>query len=332
MTDKVLYKIGIIGGGAWGTALANIIAKKEKIILWAKEKSVCDNINKNSENKRYLPGIKLNKKIKCTTSILDVARCEILFLVSPVQYLSSNLIKLKNDIQKKTIFVCCSKGIEMNSLKLPSEIVSTIFPKNKIAIISGPNFAAEIAKGLPAATVVASKNEQVANRIAQLIKSPTLRPYLSDDIIGSQIAGALKNIYAIASGIVYGKKYGENAVASIISRSFAEIKTVAKSMNAKKSTLAGLSGMGDLFLTCSSKESRNFSLGIDLAKGKTLNEIIEKKFSVAEGVFTVRALKKLSMDKKLDLPINEAIYKVLYRKKNIDDTIQELLNRPITKE
>ena len=128
------------------------------------------------------------------------------------------------------------------------------------------------------------------------------------------------------------KKYGENAVASIISRSFAEIKTVAQSMHAKKSTLAGLSGMGDLFLTCSSKESRNFSLGIDLAKGKTLNQIIAKKFSVAEGVFTVRALKKLSIEKKLDLPINDAIYKVLYRKKNIDVTIQELLNRPITKE
>jgi glycerol-3-phosphate dehydrogenase (NAD(P)+) len=317
LKDKAIYKIGIIGGGAWGTALANILAKKEKIILWAKEKSVCDNINKLSENKRYLPKIKLSKKIKCTTSILDVSTCEILFVVSPVQYLSINLLKLKKNIK---------------SLKLPSEIVSSIFPKNKIAIISGPNFATEIAKGLPAATVVSSKSEQVANRVAQLIKSPTLRPYLSDDIIGSQIAGALKNIYAIASGIVFGKKYGENAVASIISRSFAEIKIVAQSMNAKKSTLAGLSGMGDLFLTCSSKESRNFSLGIDLAKGKTLNQIVEKKFSVAEGVFTVRALKKLSIEKKLDLPINDAIYKILYRKKNIDVTIQELLNRPITKE
>ena len=332
MKDKTKYKVGVIGAGAWGTALANIISKKKKVILWAKEKSVCGNINKLSENKRYLPKIKLSKKINCTTSILDVANCEIIFLVSPVQYLSTNLLKLKNNIGPKTIFVSCSKGIEMNSLKLPSEIVNSVFPKNKIAIISGPNFAAEIAKGLPAATVVASKSNQVANEIAQLIKSPTLRPYLSDDIIGSQIAGALKNIYAIASGIVFGKKYGENAVASIISRSFAEIKIVAQSMNAKKSTLAGLSGMGDLFLTCSSKESRNFSLGIDLAKGKTLNQIIEKKFSVAEGVFTVRALKKLSIEKKLDLPINEAIYKVLYRKKNIDVTIQELLNRPITKE
>ena len=332
LKDNIKYKVGVIGAGAWGTALANIISKKEKVILWAKEKSVCDNINKISENKRYLPKIKLSKKIKCTTSILDMAKCEILFLVSPVQYLSTNLLKLKKDIQTSTIFVCCSKGIEMNSLKLPSEIVTSIFPKNKIAVISGPNFAAEIAKGLPAATVVASKSGSVGNKIAQLIKSPTLRPYLSDDIIGSQIAGALKNIYAIASGIVFGKKYGENAVASIISRSFAEIKIVAQSMNAKKSTLAGLSGMGDLFLTCSSKESRNFSLGIDLAKGKTLNQIIEKKFSVAEGVFTVRALKKLSIEKKLDLPINDAIYKVLYRKKNIDVTIQELLNRPITKE
>ena len=332
MASKAKTKIGIIGAGAWGTALSNILAKNQNVILWAKEKNVCDNINKNQENKRFLPKIKLSKKINCTTEINDVCNCDILFLVIPVQHLSSVLDKLKNSINTKTIFVCCSKGLEMNSLKLPSQIVSSIFPKNKIAIISGPNFANEIAKGLPAATVVASKNEEVSKKIANLIKSPTLRPYLSSDIIGSQIAGALKNIYAIASGIVVGKNYGENAVASIISRSFAEISTVAKSMNAKKSTLAGLSGMGDLFLTCSSKESRNFSLGIDLAKGKTLNEIIQKKFSIAEGAFTVRALKKLADKEKLDLPINEAVYRVLYRKKNIDSAIQELLNRPITKE
>jgi len=332
LASKQNMKIGIIGAGAWGTALSNILAKNQNVILWAKEKNVCDNINKNQENKRFLPKIKLSKKINCTTEINDVCDCDILFLVIPVQYLSGVLSKLKNSLDTKTIFVCCSKGLEMNSLKLPSQIVSSIFPKNKIAIISGPNFATEIAKGLPAATVVASKNEEVSKKIANLIKSPTLRPYLSSDIIGSQIAGALKNIYAIASGIVVGKKYGENAVASIISRSFAEIATVAKSMDAKKSTLAGLSGMGDLFLTCSSKESRNFSLGIDLAKGKTLNQIIQKKFSIAEGAFTVRALKKLADKEKLDLPINEAVYRVLYRKKNIDSAIQELLNRPITKE
>ena len=332
MASKTKTKIGIIGAGAWGTALSNILAKNQSVVLWAKEKNVCDNINKNQENKRFLPKIKLSKKINCTTEINDVRDCDVLFLVIPVQHLSSVLGKLKNSINTKTIFVCCSKGLEMSSLKLPSQIVSSIFPKNKIAVISGPNFAAEIARGLPAATVVASKNDEVSKKIANLIKSPTLRPYLSSDIIGSQIAGALKNIYAIASGIVVGKKYGENAVASIISRSFAEIATVAKTMDAKKSTLAGLSGMGDLFLTCSSKESRNFSLGIDLAKGKTLNQIIQKKFSVAEGAFTVRALKKLADKEKLDLPINEAVYRVLYRKKNIDSAIQELLNRPITKE
>ena len=332
MASKAKTKIGVIGAGAWGTALSNILAKKQDVMFWAKEKNVCDNINKHQENKRFLPKIKLSKKIHCTTEINDICDCDILFLVIPVQYLSSILGKLKNSLDTKTIFVCCSKGLEMSSLKLPSQIVSSIFPKNKIAVISGPNFAAEIARGLPAATVVASKNEEVSKKIANLIKSPTLRPYLSSDIIGSQIAGALKNIYAIASGIVVGKKYGENAVASIISRSFAEITTVAKTMDAKKSTLAGLSGMGDLFLTCSSKESRNFSLGIDLAKGKTLNEIIQKKFSIAEGAFTVRALKKLADKEKLDLPINEAVYRVLYRKKNIDSAIQELLNRPITKE
>ena len=277
MASKIKTKIGVIGAGAWGTALSNILAKNQNVILWAKEKNVCDHINKSRENKRFLPKIKLSKKINCTTEINDICDCDILFLVIPVQYLSSILGKLKNSLDTKTIFVCCSKGLEMSSLKLPSQIVSSIFPKNKIAVISGPNFAAEIARGLPAATVVASKNEEVSKKIANLIKSPTLRPYLSSDIIGSQIAGALKNIYAIASGIVVGKKYGENAVASIISRSFAEITTVAKTMDAKKSTLAGLSGMGDLFLTCSSKESRNFSLGIDLAKGKTLNQIIQKK-------------------------------------------------------
>ena len=332
MASKIKTKIGVIGAGAWGTALSNILAKNQNVILWAKEKNVCDHINKSRENKRFLPKIKLSKKINCTTEINDICDCDILFLVIPVQYLSSVLGKLKNSLDTKTIFVCCSKGLEMSSLKLPSQIVSSIFPKNKIAVISGPNFAAEIARGLPAATVVASKNEEVSKKIANLIKSPTLRPYLSSDIIGSQIAGALKNIYAIASGIVVGKKYGENAVASIISRSFAEIATVAKTMDVKKSTLAGLSGMGDLFLTCSSKESRNFSLGIDLAKGKTLNQIIQKKFSIAEGAFTVRALKKLADKEKLDLPINEAVYRVLYRKKNIDSAIQELLNRPITKE
>tara|TARA_Y100001970_G_scaffold269965_1_gene363295 strand:- start:512 stop:1510 length:999 start_codon:yes stop_codon:yes gene_type:complete len=332
LASKIKTKIGVIGAGAWGTALSNILAKNQNVILWAKEKNVCDHINKSRENKRFLPKIKLSKKINCTTEINDICDCDILFLVIPVQYLSSILGKLKNSLDTKTIFVCCSKGLEMSSLKLPSQIVSSIFPKNKIAVISGPNFAAEIARGLPAATVVASKNEEVSKKIANLIKSPTLRPYLSSDIIGSQIAGALKNIYAIASGIVVGKKYGENAVASIISRSFAEIATVAKTMDVKKSTLAGLSGMGDLFLTCSSKESRNFSLGIDLAKGKTLNQIIQKKFSIAEGAFTVRALKKLADKEKLDLPINEAVYRVLYRKKNIDSAIQELLNRPITKE
>ena len=332
MVTKKKKQIGVIGAGAWGTALSNMIAKKQNVLLWAKEQNVAENINKKHENKKFLPRIKLSKKILCTTEINDLSNCEILFLVSPVQYLSSVLSKLKDHIKHNTIFICCSKGLEMSSLRLPSQIVSSVFPKNKIAIISGPNFASEIAQGLPAATVVSSKNDDVSSEIAELIKSPTLRPYLSNDIIGTQIAGALKNIYAIASGIVVGKKFGDNAVASIISRSFAEISIVGKSMGAKRSTLSGLSGMGDLFLTCSSKESRNFSLGIDLAKGKTLSEIMQKKLSVAEGVFTVRALKKLAAQQKLDLPLNEAVYRVLYRKKNIDSTIQELLNRPLTKE
>ena len=268
MASKAKTKIGIIGAGAWGTAISNILAKNQNVILWAKEKKVCDNINKNQENKRFLPKIKLSKKINCTTEINDVCDCNILFLVIPVQYLSSVLSKLKNSINTNTIFVCCSKGLEMSSLRLPSQIVSSIFPKNKIAIISGPNFAAEIARGLPAATVVASKNEEVSKKIANLIKSPTLRPYLSNDIIGSQIAGALKNIYAIASGIVVGKKYGENAVASIISRSFAEITTVAKSMDAKKVLLLVFQEWVIYFLLVLPKNLETFHLELISQKEK----------------------------------------------------------------
>ena len=169
MANKKEFKIGVIGAGAWGTALANILSQKQHVRLWAKEKSVYENIEKYRENKRFLPKIKLSKKINCTIEINNVSECEILFLVIPVQYLSGVLSKLKNSLNEKTIFVCCSKGLEMNSLKLPSQIVSSIFPKNKIAIISGPNFAAEIAKGLPAATTVASKSEDVSKKLQHLL-------------------------------------------------------------------------------------------------------------------------------------------------------------------
>ena len=324
--------ISVLGSGAWGTALAQLISKNNSVLMWVKEKSVKDDINQKHQNKKYLPGIKLNKKIIGTNNLDDLEYSEIIFLTVPVQYMSSILKKIKKIVKKNVIFVCCSKGIEMNSLRLPSQIVASYFPKQSIAVLSGPNFAEEVSRSMPAATLIASNKMATSKKIASIVQTKLFRPYISDDVIGSQIAGATKNVYAIACGIVEGKKFGKNAVASIISRSFAEVSRLNKSMKAKPETLSGLSGMGDLFLTCSSKKSRNFRLGIDLAKGMTLNSIIKKNSSIAEGVFTARALKQMSNKKKLNLPIAETVYQILYRKKDIDYAIEELLNRPITAE
>ena len=325
-------KISVLGSGAWASALAQLISKKSDVLMWVKEKTVKIDINKNHQNTKYLPGVKLSKKIISTNNLEDLKNSDVVFLTVPVQYMTSILKKIRKIIKSNVIFVCCSKGIEMNSLKLPSQIVSKYFPKHSIAVLSGPNFAEEVSKNMPTATLIASEKIATSKKIASIVQTKLFRPYISDDVLGSQIAGATKNVYAIACGIVEGKKFGKNAVASIISRSFAEISRINKSMKAKPETLSGLSGMGDLFLTCSSKKSRNFKLGLDLARGMTLNSIINKNASIAEGVFTARALKQVCLKKKLSLPIAETVYQVLYRKKNIDYAINELLNRPIGRE
>ena len=325
-------KIAVLGSGAWGTALAQLISKKSEVLMWVKEKSVKVEINQNHQNTKYLPNIKLSKNIISTNNLEDLEAADIIFLTIPVQYMSSILKKIRKIIKRNVIFVCCSKGIEMNTLKLPSQIVASYFPKQSIAVLSGPNFAEEVSRNMPSATLVASNKIAVSKKIASLVQTKLFRPYVSDDVTGSQIAGATKNVYAIACGVVEGKKFGKNAVASIISRSFAEISRINKSMKAKPETLSGLSGMGDLVLTCSSKKSRNFKLGLDLASGMSLSSIIKKNSSIAEGVFTARALKQMSLKKKLNLPIAETVYQILYRKKNIDHAIDELLNRPIGRE
>ena len=325
-------KISVLGSGAWGTALAQLISKKSKVLMWVKEKKVKIDINQNHQNKKYLPGIKLSKNIVSSNNLEDLESSDIIFLTVPVQYMSSILKKISKIIKSNVVFVCCSKGIEMNTLKLPSQIVASYFPKHSIAVLSGPNFAEEVSRNMPTATLIASNKIATSKKIASIVQTKLFRPYVSDDVLGSQIAGATKNVYAIACGVVEGKKFGKNAVASIISRSFAEVSRLHKSMRAKPETLSGLSGMGDLFLTCSSKKSRNFKLGLDLASGMSLSSIIKKNSSIAEGVFTARALKQMSLKKKLNLPIAETVYQILYRKKNIDHAIEELLSRPIGRE
>ena len=325
--------IGVMGGGAWGTTVAKLLSdKNSNVLLWAKETQVKKDIEKTRINKIYLNKIKLNKSLKITNQLEDLSELDILFVVIPTQYIQATLKPLKKIIKRNCILVNCAKGIDIKSTSLISEVINKTLPSNRLAIMSGPNFALEIALGKPTATLIAAQKISDAKYIANLISSKTFRPYLSNDIIGAQICGAMKNVYAIGCGIIVGKNFGENAVASVIARSFAEIKSVGKKLGAQPETLSGLSGLGDLFLTCSSKKSRNFSLGFDLAKGKKLENLLRNKKTIAEGAYTVKAIKKLGKKLKLSLPLNDAIYKILYQNKNINNTISELLNRPIIKE
>ena len=325
--------IGVMGGGAWGTTVAKLLSdKNSNVLLWAKETQVKKDIEKTRINKTYLNKIKLNKSLKITNHLEDLSELDILFVVIPTQYIQATLKPLKKIIKRNCILVNCAKGIDIKSTSLISEVINKTLPSNRLAIMSGPNFALEIALGKPTATLIATQKISDAKYIANLISSKTFRPYLSNDIIGAQICGAMKNVYAIGCGIIVGKNFGENAVASVIARSFAEIKSVGKKLGAQPETLSGLSGLGDLFLTCSSKKSRNFSLGFDLAKGKKLENLLRNKKTIAEGAYTVKAIKKLGKKLKLSLPLNDAIYKILYQNKNINNTISELLNRPIIKE
>ena len=330
MNKKI--KIGVLGAGAWGTTIALLLSKKNNVLLWANEKKVVQEINLKLKNDIFLKGVKLNKKIKATNNLNDFTKIDFLFVVVPTQYISITLKKLKGTLSKHCMIINASKGIEISSLSLISEIISNHFPKNPISILSGPNFAKEIASGKPTASLIASKSISDSKKISKLISSSHFRPYLSNDIVGAQICGAMKNVYAIGCGIITGKKFGDNAVASIISRSFAEISLVCKKLGGKPETLMGLSGLGDLFLTCSSDKSRNFSLGLKIASGKKTSTLLKSKKTVAEGAHTVKAIYKLSKKLKIDLPINSEIYKILYLNKDIDKSISELLNRPLTTE
>tara|TARA_X000000368_G_scaffold398754_1_gene369104 strand:+ start:6348 stop:7346 length:999 start_codon:yes stop_codon:yes gene_type:complete len=326
---KQKIKVGVLGAGAWGSTISLLLSKKNNVLIWANEKKVVREINLKNKNDTFLQGVKLNKKIKATSNFNDFREIEFLFIVVPTQHISKTLKKLKGILNTKCLIINASKGIEINSLRLISSIIKNNFPKNPISILSGPNFAREIASGKPTASLIASKTINESKKISKLLSSTNFRPYLSKDIIGAQICGAMKNVYAIGCGIITGKKFGDNAVASIISRSFAEISLVCNKLGGKPETLMGLSGLGDLFLTCSSDKSRNFSLGLKIASGKKTSILLKSK-TVAEGMHTVKAIYKLSKKLKIDLPINNEIYKILYLNKDIDKSISELLNRPLT--
>lgn len=329
MNNKFYSSISVIGGGAWGTAIASTLAKNQDCInLWAKELEVVNSINTKNENNLFLPGISLSKKIKAHNDFKFIDMSDLLFFVTPAQYFRKTLKDISNKIDKNVPIVLCSKGVEIKTLNLMSEIANNILPDNPIAVLSGPSFAIDVANNLPTALTLACDADDVGGKIAETINSAEFRIYQSRDIIGAQIGGATKNIIAIASGIVYGKGLGDSARSALIARGYSEIVQLAKAMGGKEKTLTGLSGMGDLILTCNSQTSRNFALGVKLGRGMNVNEATNGLTSIAEGMFSTKAIVKLAKIHNVIMPITDSINKLIGNESDIDTIIEELLSRP----
>ena len=325
--------IGVVGGGAWGTALAATAARAGRTVkLWAREEDVVASINDACENKRFLPGITLDPAISASTDAAALSTADLLLLAVPAQYLRSVAADFAEHMDRAAPVVICAKGIELETGALMSDVAHDVMGDRPIAVLSGPTFAHEVARGLPSAVALACGDSALGKAVAAALGSATFRPYLSDDMIGVQIGGALKNIMAIAAGIAIGRGLGENARAAIMTRGFAEMVRLATAKGAKLKTLAGLSGLGDLVLTCSSTRSRNFSLGQALGEGEPLHSIIEGRDSVAEGVTSAPAVVALGEKLAVDLPIAGAVDAVLHRGADIGETIAALLARPFRPE
>ena len=321
--------IGILGSGAWGTALSCMLSEKnDKIIIWSNEKQTAQQINNLRINKVYLPNIRIPKNVIATNNLEDLKLCKFIFICVPSQFIKKIITKFKKFWNKDMMFINCSKGIEHSSNLIISDVIKKIFPKSKIAILSGPSFAIEVAKKKPTAITIAAKNQNYAKKLALILNSKNFRCYYTNDIIGVQFGGIIKNILAIASGIIESQKLGSSANAALITRGLAEMKRIGLAYGAKENTFYGLSGLGDLMLTCNSKLSRNFATGLLLGKGKKINEIKKLK-TISEGVINSKTIFKLSKKKKIEMPVCESIYKILYKKNKIKEMIKKILSRNI---
>ena len=326
-------KISVIGAGAWGTALAEVISRQgNEVNLWAREGDVVKSINTSNTNDLYLPNIKLSKLIIAHNNITDVLNCDLLLMVTPAQFMRSILNSLKSCLNEEVPIVLCSKGIETETLNLMSEIAESIMPNNPLAVLSGPSFAIDVVNNKPTAVTLACKNPTIGKSIADSINLATFRPYLSEDVIGAQIGGATKNVIAIAAGVVEGQELGDSARAATIARGYSEINRLAVALGGQEETLAGLSGMGDLILTCNSETSRNFSLGMKLGQGLNAHEATNNLSSVAEGMYSAKAIDKLSKKLGIEMPITNAVNDLIERNRSLGEIIDDLLSRPIRRE
>jgi glycerol-3-phosphate dehydrogenase (NAD(P)+) len=332
---EVLNNISIIGGGAWGTALADVLAKAgRRVTLYARDWKLAESINSTHENTFYLPGETLAKEIRATADVAEaVAAAQLVLCATPAQYLRETFQRFRAHLPKGVPLVNCAKGIEMTTGYLLSEVAHDIVPDHPYAALSGPSFAIDTVRGLPTAVTMATTAEEADGLLwAASIRGKAFRPYLSPDPVGVEIAGALKNVIAIACGIVEGKRLGQNAKAAVMTRGLAEIRRLGVSRGARPETFLGLAGVGDMTLTCSSMTSRNFSLGFELGEGKTLDEILKSRRSVAEGVTTAWAIADYAEQHNVDMPICMGVQAILRNKADVGEVVHGLLSRNLRHE
>lgn len=324
-----MTKIAIIGGGAWGTALAqSAVLAGNSAVIWTPEEDVVEAINREHQNSKYLKGVKLDASIKAMASLKESLReAYAAMLVVPAQAVREVSGKLKDILPTSTPLIICSKGIEVGSGLLMHEVVASILPKQQIAVLSGPNFAAEVAKGLPAVAVLACKNKEAGQRIINSLHHDNFSLFLSDDLIGAEIGGAVKNVLAIGCGIMDGAGFGENARAALLTMGLKEIAELAIKVGGKAETIYGLAGLGDVILTCTSKQSRNFSLGYEVGKGRDAASVLAEKASVTEGVATAEVVSAFAKKYGVHMPICGAIGSILQGRVNVD-ALADVIEQP----
>jgi glycerol-3-phosphate dehydrogenase (NAD(P)+) len=327
----------VIGAGAWGTALAQHCANAGlDVALWAHTAAVVEDIDRTGENCRYLPGVRLDPRIRATADLGALCSSDIILAAPPAQHMRQTLTNFAalapGEPTAGQPVLLCAKGVERDSLNLMTDVLSQTLPTARAAVLSGPGFAAEVARGAPTAVTLACADLELGADLARALATPVFRPYLSQDLVGAEAGGAVKNVLAIGCGVVEGRGLGRSAHAALITRGFAEMTRFAVALGAQAETLSGLCGLGDLVLTCSSLQSRNMSVGLALGRGETLAQALADKRSVAEGVASAPAVRALAVRLGVDLPICNAVAGIIAGEIGVDEAIDGLLSRPLKSE
>lgn len=328
-----INSVGVIGGGAFGAALAVATQRAGRdVVLWARSAETVATINAAHESPAYLPGIPLDPSIRATTDMAEAARADVVLMCVPAQAFRATAERLAPLLSAGKPVVNTAKGLEQATSMRLSEIAREVLPTATMALLSGPGFAADLARGLPAALTIACADQEAGRVLAEGLGHSRLRLYWTSDATGVEIGGAVKNVLAIAAGIVVGKRLGASAHAGLVTRAFAELCRLGVALGARSETLTGLSGLGDLLLTCSSPQSRNMSLGIALGEGRALAEVLAGRRTVTEGVATTGAVVRLARKIGVEMPIAEAVHAIIEGRITVDAAIDGLLSRPFRAE